>query len=619
LALIACGMIFLASGLRLPWAGARDVSSDGDAAAVPAVASQPPPDGSEAATPVPSVQLTSSAAEVVKLAQAGMGEDVLLAFIGATKNRFSLGSDQIVYLNDLGISGIVVKAMIQRDAATDADAAMVAATNAPPVVPDLTVPYPPDDNSGTPMPPMADDTGAMLGTDNPGDYASADDAGYFYDSLAPYGSWVYVSGAGFCWQPTVYTVDRTWRPYSDRGRWLYTDSGWYWQSDYSWGWAPFHYGRWLRDAQRGWVWAPNRVWGPAWVSWRQSAEYCGWAPLPPAARFVAGVGFRSGNNFVGPNFEFGLTARRYIFIPLERMTDTAPARYSLLPGKSAELYQQTRLANNFKVENGRVVSRSIDPQAVSKLSGTEIRPAEIQELAATGGKNVPAEHLAKHDDKLVIYHPQLPKPDLNFAKKIKATAAGTAGSNYKAVYPANHQGRSPVSEPMVLGRSPETLAAQAEHKSFILMTPDRPLNPPGYTPGYTPQPPYGTEHHDGFNDATRNDPVRAPQTQVGGQGQRPYNYYSPPQSYYPQSSVLTPSRSQNNTGATSAPYYQGQQNNHSEAPANHPAPVYTPPASRPEAAPAPAYHPPPAPPAESHSSPPPAPSSSSSSSSGHNH
>lgn len=296
LALAAGGMMFVAGGLWGCFAMAEDASNGGDANAAPApVAVAPVAASQPAETPsaVPSAPLSPGAAEVVKLAQAGMSEDVLLGYVGAAKVHFSLGSDQIVYLNDVGISGVVVKAMIQRDAALNADAALVAATNAPPTIPDPTVSNPPDDGSVPPAPPT-DDSGAAPTTDNPGDYATADDTSYFYDSLAPYGTWAYVAGAGLCWQPTVYSVDRSWRPYSDRGRWVYTDCGWYWQSDYSWGWAPFHYGRWLKDAQRGWVWAPNRVWGPAWVSWRQSADYCGWAPLPPAARFVAGVGFRSG-------------------------------------------------------------------------------------------------------------------------------------------------------------------------------------------------------------------------------------------------------------------------------------------------------------------------------------
>src|SRR5262249_3736866 len=140
----------------------------------------------------------------------------------------------------------------------------------------------PDEMTQTEPPPGTEiyvDNGAPPVTEAPAD------VDYFYDSMLPYGGWVTVPGYGLCWQPTVYVRNHNWRPYWDCGRWLYSDCGWYWQSDYSWGWAAFHYGRWFCDANRGWVWRPNRTWAPAWVSWRQSTAYCGWAPLPPTAHY----------------------------------------------------------------------------------------------------------------------------------------------------------------------------------------------------------------------------------------------------------------------------------------------------------------------------------------------
>ena len=59
---------------------------------------------------------------------------------------------------------------------------------------------------------------------------------FFYDSLGSGGSWVELGDYGYCWQPSVAVIQRDWRPYCDRGRWLYSDCGYYWQSDYSWGW-----------------------------------------------------------------------------------------------------------------------------------------------------------------------------------------------------------------------------------------------------------------------------------------------------------------------------------------------------------------------------------------------
>src|SRR5262245_30210181 len=110
--------------------------------------------------------------------------------------------------------------------------------------------------------------------------------GDFYAPLDAYGHWVVIEGYGRCWYPD--RVHSYWRPYC-YGSWVWTDSGWYWASDEPWGWACYHYGRWTWDSGYGWVWVPDVVWGPAWVSFRYSDAYVGWAPLPPRVVFSHGV------------------------------------------------------------------------------------------------------------------------------------------------------------------------------------------------------------------------------------------------------------------------------------------------------------------------------------------
>lgn len=102
----------------------------------------------------------------------------------------------------------------------------------------------------------------------------------FYDRLQSDGQWFNDATYGSVWQPQVASTDQQWRPYTD-GRWVYTDRGWTWISNENFGWATYHYGRWARLSERGWVWVPGSTWAPAWVSWRQSDDYVGWAPLPP--------------------------------------------------------------------------------------------------------------------------------------------------------------------------------------------------------------------------------------------------------------------------------------------------------------------------------------------------
>ncbi len=97
----------------------------------------------------------------------------------------------------------------------------------------------------------------------------------FYDELSPYGQWENDPDYGYVWSPYATGFS----PYSTNGYWIYTDYGWTWVSNYSWGWAPFHYGRWNHRPGNRWVWVPDNVWGPAWVQWRNSPGYYGWAPM----------------------------------------------------------------------------------------------------------------------------------------------------------------------------------------------------------------------------------------------------------------------------------------------------------------------------------------------------
>jgi len=93
--------------------------------------------------------------------------------------------------------------------------------------------------------------------------------------LDSYGDWVYVSSfSSWMWRPRVSVG---WSPYT-YGRWYWTPAGWTWISYEPWGWYPSHYGSWYLDAQFGWVWCWDWVWGPAWVHWIYTPGYVGWAP-----------------------------------------------------------------------------------------------------------------------------------------------------------------------------------------------------------------------------------------------------------------------------------------------------------------------------------------------------
>ena len=145
----------------------------------------------------------------------------------------------------------------------------------------------------------------------------------FYQPLEPYGSWVTVGSYGRCWRPREITAD--WQPYTD-GHWEWTDAGWYWVSDQPWGWACFHYGSWYDAPEQGWVWIPGTEWAPAWVTWRYSDDYIGWAPCGPG-RAVLGASF-------------------FTFVDVHRFRDHFHNRRDLIVNNTT-IINRTKVINDF--------------------------------------------------------------------------------------------------------------------------------------------------------------------------------------------------------------------------------------------------------------------------------
>jgi hypothetical protein len=92
-------------------------------------------------------------------------------------------------------------------------------------------------------------------------------------------------------------------------------------SEEPFGWATFHYGRWTRLRNIGWIWVPGDEWAPAWVSWRKSNDYIGWAPLPPEARFDRRRGIHNWPTIITTSARTNIVSFRQI--GLERSASSA--------------------------------------------------------------------------------------------------------------------------------------------------------------------------------------------------------------------------------------------------------------------------------------------------------
>jgi hypothetical protein len=351
----------------------------------------PPPDSAtESSALPPNIYPTSPLAQVVRLTQAGVDESVIMTYVTNSGSTFNLDSDKIIYLKDIGLPNEVVTAMMQRDQQLQQQMA-ASASYQPPAQP---APAPaPTEQPETAPPPQPVEQPAEVTVN------------YFYDNLAPYGAWVDVEGYGRCWRPSVVVYNPGWQPYCDHGHWVYTDCGWYWASDYSWGWAPFHYGRWFQHSRWGWCWTPDTVWGPSWVTWRYSNDYCGWAPLPPRAVYREGVGFFYNGLAVSVGFDFGLSWNCFAFVPIGHFCDPHPRRYCVAPAQMTQIYNHTTVINNFNVRDHNFVNHGIDPEHITAVTRTPIHPISIRDTASPPGHGPRGDQLSHDGRTLVVNRP----------------------------------------------------------------------------------------------------------------------------------------------------------------------------------------------------------------------
>jgi len=292
--------------------------------------------------------------EVVKLSQAHQSDDVIMGYLKNSGASYALSADEIIYLNNQGVSQRVI-------AGLQSSAGAPAIANAPAVPPPATVPPP-----GTvPAPPSGPPGGGP-----------APDYNTFHSELAADGTWVDVPGYGPCWRPAILTANPDWRPYYDGGHWVYTDDGWFWQSDYPWGEATFHYGRWTLNPRYGWVWLPGYNWGPSWVCWRHSDGYLGWAPLPPEAVFQVGVGL-SFHGRVGVDLDFGLGAGFFSFVGYDHFWEHDFRRWVVPRDRVGIIFRGSRLENGFRIANGRFINEGPGRDRIALLTHHDVRVERV--------------------------------------------------------------------------------------------------------------------------------------------------------------------------------------------------------------------------------------------------
>ncbi len=349
------------------------------------------PSGLQAQTPSVTVEprpprISPSVSEVGKLFQSGVDESVIQAYIDTFAQPFNLTVDDILYMEDQGISDVIVTAMLNHDSRLIA----LQARAEPP---------PPGD--------AADDSvenWEALATQPTYVENPPEEVATFYQDLAPYGSWIYLEGQGWCWQPNAAAADTTWQPYLDDGRWLSSDAGWYWDSSYAWGWAPFHYGRWW-NAPCGWVWFPDTVWAPSWCTWRSSDRFCGWSPLGPS--FFPGS-FGLGFRHFGFDSHFKADRDSFAFVNFGNVFDRNLRPHRLGPSEVHGFFDHTVPVGNFVARGNIVINQGVPVSRVAQISGKTIPTVAISNIRVDPKTARPG--LQKASGRDVIALPKLTTP-----------------------------------------------------------------------------------------------------------------------------------------------------------------------------------------------------------------
>ena len=351
--------------------------------------------------------------EVLTLSRQHMDDSVITNYIMSTGKSYKLSAQDIIYLNNQGVSQPVINTLLQ----TSSGAGAQPQPSAPPAPAEPPAPAPAPTEAPAPVenapaepvpaspPPVAGADVAVPSSPAPDVAAApAPTMDYFQGQLAPYGNWITVPGYGTVWQPAV---DASWRPYYDGGHWVYTDAGWFWQSDYPWGDIPFHYGRWAYSAA-GWVWVPGYDYAPSWVVWRHddAGGFVGWAPLPPGAVFVNG-GWAFNGVHVGVDFGFGLSVNFFTFVGYDHFGDNDYRRWVVPHDRVVFAFNRSVIVNHYSFDHGRFVNVGMPRDRMEVFTHRSFAPVRMDEIR----HDEEVRNVARRNDDIHNFRAGVSRPD----------------------------------------------------------------------------------------------------------------------------------------------------------------------------------------------------------------
>ncbi len=165
------------------------------------------------------------------------------------------------------------------------------------------------------------------------------------------------------------------------------------------------------------LWVPHYEWGPAWVVWRRSEGYYGWAPMGPgiSVEVAVGGGYR-------------VPDERWIFVNDRDISRPDIERHFVDRSTNTTIINNSTVINNTYVDNSRHTTYVAGPkkEEVQKVTGAAIKPVTIRETDRPGQ--------ALNNDQLQIYRPRVQAGNNNGRKPVPSKLV-----NLKEVKPVSER------------------------------------------------------------------------------------------------------------------------------------------------------------------------------------
>jgi len=145
------------------------------------------------------------------------------------------------------------------------------------------------------------------------------------------------------------------------------------------------------------VLVPDTVWGPAWVTWRAGDIYAGWAPLPPEAEFVSGIGIRS--------FDIDFPPHYWVFVNGRHFMDDRLDYYILPYERNYTIIDLTMIGAGIGVRGDRVFNEGIDVDRIRRFTHQEVTRYELRDPNRPGTSRI-------EGGNVLIYKPSVSKSQL---------------------------------------------------------------------------------------------------------------------------------------------------------------------------------------------------------------